>query len=212
MSEFDSSAAVFKSRAKDLAALMATGGERTFANYGAPMNWRPSFGIKCPRRCWWTFGQLLMCAPPPGCAHARAMPKGLLLKSFGDLFHHPAPVVELLELVEGFCESEPGSSGQRFAGRNCRHALLHQHCRRAGPAGHAHFPIIRRRSAARAALDAWKQTWLDEKTKELARTGAGRNFPDDWKERRRATMSEETPKENLSAVCAARFLVHGAGG
>ena len=31
--------------------------------------------------------------------------QGLLLKSFADLFHHPAPVIELLELAKDFAKA-----------------------------------------------------------------------------------------------------------
>ena len=101
MSEFDSSAAVFKSRAKELAALMATGEERAKL-------WRPDELAAMFRH--------QMSAPmlvDLGGFDARTATKirtlseaqGLLLKSFSDLFHHPAPPIELLELVKNFAKS-----------------------------------------------------------------------------------------------------------
>jgi len=101
MSEFDSSAAVFKSRAKELAALMATGEERAKL-------WRPDELAAMLRH--------QMSAPmlvDLGSFDTRTATKlrtlseaqGLLLKSFSDLFHHPAPPIELLELVKNFAKA-----------------------------------------------------------------------------------------------------------
>lgn len=101
MSDFDSSAAVFKSRAKELAALMTTGEERgrlwradelaaIFQHQmSAPM--LVDLGSFDPR----TATQLRNLSDA----------QGLLLKSFADLFHHPVPVIELLELVKDFAKS-----------------------------------------------------------------------------------------------------------
>ncbi len=101
MSEFDSSAAVSKSRAKELAALMASGEERARL-------WRPEELAAIFRH--------QLSAPmlvDLGGFDARTEKKlklvseaqGLLLKSFSDLFHHPAPPVELLELVKNFAKA-----------------------------------------------------------------------------------------------------------
>jgi hypothetical protein len=101
MSEFDSSAAVSKSRAKELAALMATGEERGRL-------WRPSELAAMFRH--------QMSAPmlvDLGSFDARTATKlrtlteaqGLVLKSFADLFHHPAPPAELLKLVKDFAKA-----------------------------------------------------------------------------------------------------------
>lgn len=101
MSEFDSSAAVSKSRAKELAALMATGEERAKL-------WRPDELAAIFRH--------QMSAPmlvdlgtfdPRTATRIRTLSEaqGLLLKSFADLFHHPAPLIELLELVKDFAKA-----------------------------------------------------------------------------------------------------------
>ena len=101
MSEFDSSAAVSKSRANELAALMATGEERAKL-------WRPDELAAIFRH--------QMSAPmlvdlgtfdPRTATRIRTLSEaqGLLLKSFADLFHHPAPLIELLELVKDFAKA-----------------------------------------------------------------------------------------------------------
>ncbi len=100
MSDFDSSMAVFKSRAKKLATLMATGEERAKL-------WRPDALAAIYRH--------QMSAPMVvglGTFDSRTATKlrtlseaqGLLLKSFADPFYHPAPLIELLELVKDFAK------------------------------------------------------------------------------------------------------------
>jgi len=100
-SDFDSSEAVFQSRAQDLAALLATGEERARL-------WRPDelaaiyrhqlaaplladLGGLDPRTA--TRWQLVSDA------------QELRLNSFSDLLRHPAPPVELLELVKDFAKA-----------------------------------------------------------------------------------------------------------
>jgi hypothetical protein len=101
MSDSDASAAVLKSRANKLAALMATGEERARL-------WRPDELAAIFRH--------QMSAPmlvdlgafdPRTARRLRTLSEaqGLLLKSFADLFHHPAPLIELLELVKDFAKA-----------------------------------------------------------------------------------------------------------
>jgi hypothetical protein len=101
MSDFDSSAAVFKSRAKKLASLLATGEERTKL-------WRADELAAIFRH--------QMAAPvlvdlgtfdPQTATRIRIQSEaqGLLLKSFADLFHHPAPPIELLESIKDFAKA-----------------------------------------------------------------------------------------------------------
>jgi len=101
MSEFDSSAAVFKSRAKELAALMATGGERAKL-------WRPD-ELAAMLRHQMSAPMLVdlggFDARTATTLRTLSEAQGLLLKSFSDLFHHPAPPIELLELVKNFAKS-----------------------------------------------------------------------------------------------------------
>ncbi len=100
MSEFDPARSVFKSRPKALAALLAVREERGRL-------WRPD-----------ELGAIFrhqMTAPvmvdlggfdPPTAVRLKNLSEaqGLVLKSFGELFRHPAPPVELLELTKDFAK------------------------------------------------------------------------------------------------------------
>jgi hypothetical protein len=100
-SEMDSSEAVFKSRANKLASLLAAGGE-------AARLWRPEELAAIFRH--------QMAAPimvdlgafdSPTATRLKEVSesRGLLLKSFADLFQHPAPPVELLTLIKDFAKA-----------------------------------------------------------------------------------------------------------
>jgi hypothetical protein len=99
--EFDSLGAVAKSRAKELAALLATGEERARL-------WRPDELAAIFRHQVSSPMLVDLGGFDPGTA-ARVKhvsdAQGLLLKSFGDLFHHPSPPKELLELVKDFAKA-----------------------------------------------------------------------------------------------------------
>jgi len=101
MAEFDSAAAVFKSRPKSLATLMEVG-------VGHPRLWRPEELAAIFRH--------QMSAPvlvdlggfdPATAAKLRTLSEahGLLLKSFAELFRHPSPPLELLELTKNFAKA-----------------------------------------------------------------------------------------------------------
>ncbi len=101
MSAFDSASTVSRSPAKKLAALMAAGGERDRL-------WRADELAAIFRH--------QMSAPvavdlggfdPRKAARLKNLSEaqGLMLKSFADLLHHPAPPIELLELVKDFAKS-----------------------------------------------------------------------------------------------------------
>jgi hypothetical protein len=101
MSEPDSSTAALKGRADKLAALLATGEERGRL-------WRADELAAMFRH--------QLSAPilvDLGSFDSRTATRiqnlseaqGLLLKSFGDLFHHPAPAKELLVLVKEFAKA-----------------------------------------------------------------------------------------------------------
>ena len=101
MPDSDSSATVFKSRAKELAALLATSEERARL-------WRPDelaaiFRHQISAPMLIDLGSF----DPRTAAQLKIVSEaqGLLLKSFSDLFHHPAPPVELLELVKDFAKA-----------------------------------------------------------------------------------------------------------
>jgi hypothetical protein len=101
MSEFDSASAVSKSPAKKLAALMAAGG-------GRDRLWRADelaaiFLHQMSAPVAVDLGGF----DPRTAARLKNLSEaqGLVLRSFGDLLHHPAPPIELLELVKDFAKS-----------------------------------------------------------------------------------------------------------
>ena len=162
MSDFDSSASVFKSRAKKLASLLATGEERARL-------WRPDELAAIFRH--------QMSAPMVvdlGSFDSRTATKlrtvseaqGLVLKSFSDLFHHPAPVVELLEMVKDFAKANLDQPDSALP-HEIAAALYYTSIAAA---------LIRLDTRISKLADAdlqtglrrtLKQAWLDEKTKEL---------------------------------------------
>lgn len=162
MSDFDSSAAIFKSRAKKLAALMATGEERARL-------WRPDELAAIFRH--------QMSAPmlvdlgtfdPRTATRLRTLSEaqGLLLKSFADLFHHSAPPVELLELVKDFAKANldhpesalPSEIATALYYTSIAAALVRLEVRI------SKLPDADLRQGLRWTME---QAWLEEKTKEL---------------------------------------------
>ncbi len=162
MSDFDSSAAVFKSRAKKLATLMATGEERAKL-------WRPDELAAIFRH--------QMSAPmlvdlgsfdPRTATRLRTLSEaqGLLLKSFANLFHHPAPLIELLELVKDFAKANmdhpesglPDEIATTLYYTSIAAALVRLDARI------SQLPDADLQRGLRWTME---QAWLDEKTKEL---------------------------------------------
>ncbi|MGD1090032.1 MAG: hypothetical protein ABR955_15110 [Verrucomicrobiota bacterium] len=162
MSDFDSSAAVFNSRAKKLAALMATGEERAKL-------WRPEELA--------AIFQHQMSAPilvdlgtfdPRTATRLRTLSEaqGLLLKSFADLFHHPTPPIELLELVKDFAKANldhpenglPGEIATTLYYTSIAAALVRLDVR---------ISKLPDADLQRGLRWTMEQSWLDEKTKEL---------------------------------------------
>jgi hypothetical protein len=109
MSEFDSSEAVFKSRAKKLASLLAAGEE-------GPRLWPPAelaaiFRHQMAAPIMLDLGAFD--APTAERLQHEVAQRGLLLKSFSDLFQHPSPPLELLTLIKDFAKANrdhPGSA------------------------------------------------------------------------------------------------------
>src|SRR5208283_1295936 len=101
MSDFDSAESVFQRQPKSLAALLEASGEQARL-------WRPE-----------ELGAIFrhqMSAPvlvdlggcdPGTAARLKRLSEAqcLLLKSFADLFHHPAPPLELLEMTKDFAKA-----------------------------------------------------------------------------------------------------------
>lgn len=162
MSEPDSSAALFKSRAKELAALMASGDERGTLwradelaamfrhQMSAPM--LMDLGSFDPR----TANQLKMLSAA----------QGLLLSSFGDLFNHPTPPIQLLHLVKDFAKANldhpesglPSEIAAALYYASIAAALVHLNTRI------SQLPDADLRNGLHWTAE---QAWLDEKTKAL---------------------------------------------
>jgi len=162
MSEFDSSAALFKGRAKQLAALMASGDER------GPL-WRADELAAMFRH--------QMSAPmlmDLGSFDERTASQiktlsgaqGLLLSSFADLFNHPSPPVQLLQLVKDFAKANmdhpesglPSEIASTLYYSSIAAALVHLGKRI------SQLPDV---DLKRGLGWTAEQSWLDEKTKAL---------------------------------------------
>lgn len=169
MSDFDSSAAVFKSRAKELAALITTGQEHgrlwradelaaIFRHQmSAPM--LVDLGSFDPR----TATQLRNLSDA----------QGLLLKSFADLFHHPAPVIELLKLVKDFAKAnldhpEGGLPNEIAA------ALYYTSIAAALVRLDARISKLPDADLCQGLRWTIEQTWMDEQTRELLAQALGK--------------------------------------
>ena len=162
MSEPDSSAALFKSKAKDLASLMASGDER------GPL-WRADelaamfrhqlsapvlmdLGSFDPR----TAGQLKMLTAA----------QGLLLSSFADLFNQTHPPVQLLELVKDFAKANIDHPESGLP-REIATALYYASIAAALVRLDKRISQLPDADLQRGLRWAMEQTWLDEKTKSL---------------------------------------------
>ena len=162
MSDFDSSSAVFKSRANKLASLLATGEERARL-------WRPEELAAIFRH--------QMSAPmlvDLGTFDARTAVKlrsasdaqGLLLKSFADLVHHPSPVAELLVLVKDFAKANLDHPDSGLPGEIAT-ALYYTSIAAALVRLDERISQLADADLQRGLRRTLKQTWLDEKTKDL---------------------------------------------
>ena len=169
MSDFDSSAAVFKSRAKKLATLMATGEERAKL-------WRPDELAAIFRH--------QMSAPmlvdlgtfdPRTATRLRTLSEaeGLLLKSFADLFHHPAPPIELLELIKDFAKANMDHPESGLPGEIAT-ALYYTSIAAALVRLDARISQLPDADLQRGLRWTMEQAWLDEKTKELLGKALGK--------------------------------------
>jgi hypothetical protein len=101
MADSDSAGSVFKSRPGSLAALLATRAERVRL-------WRPDELAAIFRHQLSAPVIVDLGGFDPGTAvrlKVASEAQGLLLKSFSELFHHPAPPVELLEATKEFAKA-----------------------------------------------------------------------------------------------------------
>jgi hypothetical protein len=101
MSDFDSSASLIKSRAKELAALMST------SEASGPL-WRADELAALFRHQLAAPVLMDLGSFDPRTANqlkTLTAAQGLLLSSFADLFNHPAPPIQLLQLVKEFAKA-----------------------------------------------------------------------------------------------------------
>jgi hypothetical protein len=172
MSEFDSAGSVFQRQPKSLAALLEASGE------GSRL-WRPE-----------ELGAIFrhqMAAPvlvdlggyDPGTA-ARlkrlSEAQSLLLKSFADLFHHPAPPVELLELTKDFAKANMDHA-QSSLPSEVAAALYYTSIAAALVRLGARITRLPEAELRRGLLWTREQAWLDEETKQLLLQAAEKMAP-----------------------------------
>jgi hypothetical protein len=162
MSDFDSSAAVFKSRAKKLATLMATGEEHAKL-------WR-SDELAAIFRHQMSAPMLVDLETFDSRTATRlrtlSEAQGLLLKSFADLFQHLAPPIELLELVKDFAKANMDHPESALPGEIAA-ALYYTSIAAALVRLDARISQLSDADLQRGLRWTIEQAWLDEKTKEL---------------------------------------------
>ena len=172
MSEFDSVGAVFTRRPKSLAALMEGSAERARL-------WRPE-----------ELGAIFrhqMSAPvlvdlggyDPGTAARLKMLSAaqcLLLKSFSDLFHHPAPPLELLELTKDFAKANMDHSQSSLPGEVAA-ALYYTSIAAALVRLDTRITRLPDADLRRGLLWTRDQPWLDAETQQLLLQAAGKIAP-----------------------------------
>jgi hypothetical protein len=167
MSEPDSSAALLKSRADKLAALMATGEERGKL-------WRADelaamFRHQLSAPIMVDLGGF----DDRAASQLRTLgeAQGLLLRSFSDLFQHPAPAKKLLELVKDFAKANldhpesglPAEIASALYYTSIAAALVHLDTR---------ITKLSDADLQNGIRWALQQAWLDDRTKSLLEEAA----------------------------------------
>ena len=172
MSEFDSAESVFQGQPKSLAALLEASGERARL-------WRPE-----------ELGAIFrhqMSAPvlvdlggyDPGTAarlKTLSAAQSLLLKSFSDLFHHPAPPLELLELTKDFAKANMDQRESSLPNEVAA-ALYYTSIAAALVRLDARITRLPEAELRRGLLWTREQPWLDEETKQLLLQAAAKIAP-----------------------------------
>jgi hypothetical protein len=172
MSEFDSAGAVFTRQPKSLAALMEGSAEQARL-------WRPEeLGAIFRHQM---SAPILVDLGGYDTAAATRLKKlseaqSLLLKSFSDLFHHPAPPLELLELTKNFAKANmdhPASSLPNEVATTLYYASI------AAALVRLDTRISRLKDADlhRGLLWTSEQPWLNEPTKQLLLQAAAKIPP-----------------------------------
>jgi hypothetical protein len=162
MSEFDSSSALFKSHAKDLAHLMASSDER------GPL-WRADelaamFRHQLSAPVLMDLGSFD--ARTAGQLKVLTAAQGLLLSSFADLFNHAQPPVQLLELVKDFAKTNIDHPESGLP-REIATALYYASIAAALVRLDKRISQLSDTDLQRGLRWAAEQAWLDERTKGL---------------------------------------------
>jgi hypothetical protein len=172
MSEFDSAESVFQGQPKSLAALLEASGEES--------------RLWCPEELGAIFRHQLA-APvlvdlggyDPGTA-ARlkklSEAQSLLLKSFSDLFHHPAPPLELLELTKDFAKANMDHAQSSLPGEVAA-ALYYTSIAAALVRLDARITRLPDAELRRGLLWTRDQPWLDADTQQLLLQAAAKIAP-----------------------------------
>ena len=162
MSEFDSAGSVFQRQPKSLAALLQASGE------GVRL-WRPEELAAIFRHQMSAPVLVDLGGYDPGTA-ARLKrlsdAQSLLLKSFSDLFHHPAPPLELLELTKDFAKANMDHA-QSSLPAEVAAALYYASIAAALVRLDARITRLPEAELRRGLLWTSDQTWLDAETKQL---------------------------------------------
>lgn len=162
MSDFDSSAALGKSRAKELAALMSTSDE------SSPL-WRADelaalFRHQMSAPVLMDLGSF----DPRTAEQLKTLTaaQGLLLSSFADLFGHPVPPRSLLELVKDFAKANRDHPESGLP-REIATALYYTSIAAALVRLDARISQLPDAELQRGLRWTQEQRWLDEKTRTL---------------------------------------------
>ncbi|HUC83601.1 MAG TPA: hypothetical protein VL970_00300 [Candidatus Acidoferrales bacterium] len=172
MSEFDSSASLAKSRAKELSALMATSDES-----GAL--WRADELAALFRHQMSAPMLMDLGSFDPRTAErlkTLASAQGLLLSSFSDLFNHSTPPLQLLQLVKDFAKANmdhpesglPSEIATVLYYASIASALLRLDAR---------ISQLPDADLVRGLRWAQEQSWLDDKTRALLATALNKLSP-----------------------------------
>jgi hypothetical protein len=162
MSDFDSSAALFKSRAQQLSALMASGDER------GPL-WRPDELASMFRHQMSAPVLMDLGSFDPRTAtqlKTLAAAQGLLLSSFADLFNHANPPIQLLQLVKDFSKANLDHPESGLP-REIATALYYSSIAAALVRLDKRISQLPDADLQRGLLMTQAQPWLDERTKSL---------------------------------------------
>lgn len=162
MSEFDSSAALLKSRAQQLSALMASGEER------GPL-WQPDelaamFRHQMSAPVLMDLGNF----DPRTASQLKSLTaaQGLLLSSFADLFNHPNPPAQLLQLVKDFAKTNLDHPESGLP-REIATALYYASIAAALVRLDKRISQLSNADLQRGLRATREQPWLDERTKSL---------------------------------------------